>query len=253
MKSQSNILFLLIIFSCTVFFSASACADRTVIDISNNDWGLFRDFDAGWIDDDIYMPPVDVTEIPYNPPSCGWDALQDRSEKTVHLPATVEEHFWGDNGNTESVASDWRGVSWWVTTVHAGSELRGKRVFLDFESVHLRAEIFVNRTLAGYDVIGHTPFSVDVTDAIIPGGENEIAVRITDPLGNFNRVARMLGKKPSEIAITYMAKQADVVFDAIKHGREMKAEALEERLKDISIYALLTIILMEEESEKDDE
>jgi len=184
--SQSNILFLLIIFSITLFFSASVCADRTVIDISNNDWGLFRDFDAGWIDDDIYMPPVDVTALPLNPPSCGWDALQDRIEKTVHLPATVEEHFWGDNGNNESVAGDWRGVSWWVTTVHAGSELLGKRVFLDFESVHLRAEIFVNRTLAGYDVIGHTPFSVDVTDAIIPGGENEIAVRITDPLGNFN-------------------------------------------------------------------
>ena len=112
--SQSNILFLLIIFSCTVFFSASVCADRTVIDISNNDWGLFRDFDAGWIDDDIYMPPVDLTSLPLNPPTCGWDALQDRIEKTVHLPATVEEHFWGDNGNTESVAGDWRGVSWWV-------------------------------------------------------------------------------------------------------------------------------------------
>jgi len=186
MKSQSNILFFLIIFSCTAFFSKSVCANRTVIDISNNDWGLYRDYDANWIDDNIYMPPVNISELPYNPPTCGWDALHDRTEKTVHLPATVEEYFWGDNGNNESVAGDWRGVSWWVTTVDADPELIGKCIFIDFESVHLRAEVFVNSKLTGYDVIGHTPFSVDITNVFRPGEKNEIAVRITDPLGNFN-------------------------------------------------------------------
>jgi len=166
--------------------SVSVKADRTVIDLSGYNWGLYRDFNASWIDDEIYLPPVDIASLPENSPTCGWQALKNHIEKTVHLPATVEEHFWGENGNTEGVAGDWRGVSWWVTTVPVDTELRGKRVFLDFESVHLLAEVFVNRTLAGYDAIGHTPFSVDITDMMRAGEHNEIAVRVTDPLGNFN-------------------------------------------------------------------
>ncbi|MFC1541391.1 glycoside hydrolase family 2 protein [Candidatus Latescibacterota bacterium] len=186
MKLRSNRLFFLILFVFTVIFSVLAHADRTVINLSENDWGLYRDMDAEWVNDNIYMPPVDISALPVNPPSCGWDALQYKFEKTVHLPATVEEHFWGDNGNNESVAGDYRGVTWWVTTFFAETALSGKRIFLDFESVHLRAEIFVNRTLTGYDTIGHTPFSVDITDAVRYGEENEIALRITDPLGNFS-------------------------------------------------------------------
>ena len=106
-------------------------ADRTVIDISEYDWGLFRDFDAEWINDDIYLPPVDIAGLPVNPPICGWDALGSHIEKTVHLPATIEEHFWGDNGNIEGVAGDYRGVSWWITSVKIDPELEGKRIYLD--------------------------------------------------------------------------------------------------------------------------
>ena len=185
MKSVSMLTMILTLIAFTVLFSVPVKSDRILIDLSGYDWGLFRDFEAGWIDDDIFLPPVNVDNLPVNPPACGWDFLKNRIEKTVHLPATVEEHFWGDNGNTGGVAGDFRGVSWWVTSVTLGPELAGKWVFLDFESVHLRAEVFVNRKLVGYDVIGHTPFCVDVTGALRTG-ENEIAVRITDPLGNFS-------------------------------------------------------------------
>jgi len=165
---------------------AKVHGDRTVIDLSEYNWGLFRDFEADWLDDDIHLPPVSLSVLPVNPPSCGWDYLTSRIEKTVHLPSTIEEHFWGDNLNAEGTAGDYRGVSWWVTSINIDPGIEGKRVFLDFESVHLRAEVFVNRKLTGYDVIGHTPFSVDITDVLTPGETNEIAVRITDPLGNFS-------------------------------------------------------------------
>lgn len=160
-------------------------SDRLAVDLSQYDWHLYRDFEAEWIGDEIHLPPVDVSSLPAKPPTCGWDELEHRAEKTVHLPATVEEHFWGGNGNDSGVAGDYRGVSWWTTHITLGPEIEGKRVFLDFASVHLRAEVFVNRRLVGYDVIGHTPFSVDITDAVI-AGDNEIAVRITDPAGNFS-------------------------------------------------------------------
>ncbi len=167
------------------FISLPVRAERVSIDLTGNDWGIWRDRAAEWVDDDIHLPPVDMSSLPVKPPSCGWENLSGLFEKTVRLPATIEEHFWGGNGNHEGVAGDYRGVSWWVTTVRLGPEIEGKQVFLDFQSVHLRAEVFVNRTLCGYDVIGHTPFRVDITGAVRPG-VNEIAVRITDPLGNFN-------------------------------------------------------------------
>ncbi|MBA7579088.1 Beta-galactosidase [subsurface metagenome] len=169
-----------------LFMSSHAFAERTVIDLAEKDWGVYRDLDAEWVGDNLHLPPVDISRLPVNPPSCGWDGLDDRIEKTVRIPATIEEHFWGDNGNSEGVGGDYRGVSWWVTTVWIDPDLYGKRFYLDFDSVHLRAEVFVNRELVGYDIIGHTPFSVDAAHALLPGKENEIAVRITDPLGNFN-------------------------------------------------------------------
>ena len=52
--------------------------------------------------------------------------------------------------------------------------------------VRQRAEAFINHKLAGYDVIGNTLFEVDITDAAKPGADCELAVRITDPGGNFD-------------------------------------------------------------------
>ena len=186
MKFYSTVCTLFLSLLILVYTALNAQAERTTIDLSQYNWGIVRDFDAEWINDEIHLPPVDVAKLPVNPPSFGWSGVKEKIEKTVHLPATIEEHFWADHGNTEGVAGDYRGVSWWITNVSLNSGIERKRVYLDFDSVHFRAEVFVNRKLMGYDVIGHTPFSVNITDAVRPGAVNEIAVRITDPLGNFS-------------------------------------------------------------------
>ncbi|MFC1693496.1 glycoside hydrolase family 2 protein, partial [Candidatus Latescibacterota bacterium] len=122
-----------------------------------------------------------------NPPTCGWGKLNTVYDKIVNVPGTVEEHFWGDIGGViPDVGGDYVGVSWWSTTFTLDPDLLGKRLIIRFESVNLRAEVFVNSNLVGYDVIGNTPFEVDATDAVIFEGENRIDVRITDPVGNFS-------------------------------------------------------------------
>ncbi len=161
-------------------------AGRYIVALSTRPWSLWRDAAAAWVDDPLFLPPVDLARVPVNPPTCGWDRLATLAERTTTLPATVEQFFWGENANDGTTAGDWRGVSWWTTTIDLPDSLAGRRLFLDFASVHLRAEVFVNRELAGYDLIGHTPFSVDITTAARPGARNDIAVRITDPLGNFS-------------------------------------------------------------------
>ncbi len=176
----------LILTASTPQADAAAKPGRYEIELSGEGWRLWLDERAEWQNDDIYLPPVDMTKVPWNPPSCGWDEFDDVDGKQVAVPGTVEEHFWGANGNPIGTAGDYRGVSWWSTEFELNPSLNTKRITLAFESVNLRAEIFVNEKLAGYDVIGNTPFEVDITEAVNFDGHNRLDIRITDPVGNFN-------------------------------------------------------------------
>ena len=155
-------------------------------ELSGPGWRLWLDRETDWTNDSLYLPPVDVRTLPVNPPGCGWEHLERMCMKRVAVPGTVEEYFWGAKGNPNGIAGDYRGVSWWSRTFRIDSSLRGKRIVLAFESVNLRAEVFVNRRLVGYDVIGNTPFEFPITDAVNFEGDNRLDVRITDPVGTFD-------------------------------------------------------------------
>jgi beta-galactosidase len=174
---------LLTILSATTSFAQK---QRIVQDISNNDWKLWLDPIAQWQNDILFAPPVDIKKLPVNLPTGGWQALQKGESKTVHLPATVEEFHWGINKNPFGVSGNYLGISWFTTEVNVPATMKGKRIVLHFESVRFRAEVFVNQKLAGYDLINGTPFDVDITDYVTIGKSNSIAVRITDPNGNFD-------------------------------------------------------------------
>ncbi len=166
--------------------TASAAPGRFEMSLSGDCWRLWLDREAEYWDDELFLPPVDLANIPSNPPTCGWDRLDNAAAKTVSVPGTVEEHYWGANGNPVGIAGDPRGVSWWSRTFTLESEFEGKRIVLAFDCVNLRAEVYVNRKLAGYDVVANTPFECDITDAVLFGTENRLDIRITDPVGNFS-------------------------------------------------------------------
>ncbi len=179
-----SLAFLLI--SCLVPSAVRAEPGRFERDLTGDNWTLRLDPQAEWLDDELFLPPVDLARLPVNPPTSGWDDFSFMEGKRVSVPGTVEEHYWGANGNSVGVAGDYRGVSWWSRTFTVDERYRGKRVVLAFEAVNLRAEIYVNRELAGYELIGNTPFEADITDAVRFGGENSLDIRITDPVGNFS-------------------------------------------------------------------
>jgi beta-galactosidase len=185
-KARTILLFMIICVMISAM-SVSAASGRWEREISGDGWKLWLDHAADWANDDIYLPPVDVGSLPVNPPTCGWDALDAECDRIVTVPGTVEEYFWGEIGGVvPDVGGDFRGVSWWSTAFTLDPGLDGKKIVICFESVNLRAEVFVNKKLVGYDVIGNTQFEVDATDAVRVGAENRIDVRITDPVGNFS-------------------------------------------------------------------
>lgn len=166
-----------------VLFSLAARAGqpRVETDLSGSGWRLWLDKEAAWENDLLFLPPVDIAALPYNPPTHGWEILDAKSQ-AVAVPGTVEEYF--EHG--QGPAGDIKGVSWWIRSVHIPNEQGPRRLVLRFEAVRQRAEIFINHKLVGYDVIGNTPFEVDITGAARPGEDCELAVRITDPGGNFD-------------------------------------------------------------------
>ncbi len=178
--------------------------ERGISIIGNNGWKLWLDREASWKNDKLHLPPVDVSTIKINPPTCGWDRLfsnpmpATQAKKVVNnpsmclevnVPGTVEEYCWdaiskkGGKGNS----GDYIGVSWWGTGFKVPSNAKGRRVKLFFsEGIRQRAEVFVNQKLVGYELIHQTPFKVDITDVVKVGAVNQLAVRVTDPGGNFS-------------------------------------------------------------------
>jgi beta-galactosidase len=152
-------------------------------DLSANNWHLWLDTTRSWRYDSLWLKP-DISKLPVNPPSCGWEELDNGIGRNIKLPATVEEHFWGQNGNNYGVTGDYTGVSWYSTHFSVSDKSDKKRVILHFESARMRAEVYVNRKLAGYNLVDGTPFEVDAS-AFVKEGKNALDVRITDPNGEF--------------------------------------------------------------------
>ena len=61
-------------------------------DISTAGWRLWPDRDAAWKDETLYLPDeVKLGQMPVNPPTGGWQALNEQQGVNVTLPTTVEE------------------------------------------------------------------------------------------------------------------------------------------------------------------
>jgi beta-galactosidase/beta-glucuronidase len=69
---------------------------------------------------------------------------------------------------------------WYQRSFTAPSNWEGKRVRLNFGAVDYRATVWVNGTVVAWHEGGHTPFSCDITGALLPDG-NVLVVRAEDP------------------------------------------------------------------------
>ncbi len=193
--------------------------------VPDHGWRIWLDTKAAWEADDIFLPE-DVAwadgslrgkgkTLPVNAPTGGWDTLTATAGLEVLLPTTVEQHFWGKEGSRPYTPEEYRyaadtkggkqapapptdddvpqngayfGVSWWWRAIEIPAAMRGKRIFLHVRGAHLRAEVYLNRKLVGYSIMEELPFECDLTNAANPGGENVLAIRITNPFGRFDWV-----------------------------------------------------------------
>ncbi len=163
----------------------SASSPRYTLSLDGPRWHMMRDTAASWEHDRLYLPEeiTSIEYLPVNAPTEWWEMLTPENAVSVSVPGTVEEYL---TTSKRPSPDDFKGVSWWFTTVSVPGNLKGRRAMLHFESVRMRAEVYLDGRLVGYDIIGESPFDVDITDALVPGKTHTLAVRVTNPGGNFH-------------------------------------------------------------------
>jgi hypothetical protein len=156
--------------------------ERRVIDLSGQGWSLWYDALAEWKNDEVLYGDLEITSLPVRIPTMGWEVLSSEESLSVNVPGTVEEYLQEIPGPEGAID----GVSWWRREIELPDFKKGERVILKFDAIRHRAEIFVNRKLVGYEIVGNSPFEVDITSFVHTGQVNELAVRVTDPGGNYD-------------------------------------------------------------------
>ncbi|MBP5865099.1 glycoside hydrolase family 2 protein [Streptomyces sp. LBUM 1476] len=101
--------------------------------------------------------------------------FNDSGWTTVNTPHTWNAADGADGGNNY-----YRGVGWYRRHYTVPAELAGKRLYLQFAGVNQVADVWVNGTYLGQHKGGYSRFRFDATAALVPGGDNVIAVKVTN-------------------------------------------------------------------------
>lgn len=162
---------------CTVSLTGQSV--RQELNLSGSGWHVWLDSAATWQNDSLYLPrTLHLAKVPVNIPTGGWDLLYRSKGIEGKIPASFEELF--GHGNPL-----WRyhGVGWFTKVVDIPANWSNQSITLNIEKARLRIEIYVNESLAGYDIVAETPYSADISRFIKAGQKNRIAIRITNPGG----------------------------------------------------------------------
>jgi beta-galactosidase len=77
------------------------------------------------------------------------------------------------------VNDQWQGTAMYQKTFEM-SKLTGQKVFLYFEGVMHEADVWINGKHKKHHVGGYLPFTVDATDAMLPGRQNLVEVKVNN-------------------------------------------------------------------------
>ena len=106
---------------------------------------------------------------------------------TLPHTARIESVVTGEPGTD---TAQWQGICWYRKRFALAAESRGRKVFLRFEAAMNVADVWVNGAHLGRHLGGWLPFAFDISDRVVIGGDNVVAVRLD------NRDDPVTGPKP---------------------------------------------------------
>ncbi|MEJ2548929.1 MAG: glycoside hydrolase family 2 TIM barrel-domain containing protein [Gemmatimonadota bacterium] len=123
------------------------------------------DFDSGW---QFLRADASGAESP------GFDD-GDWSPASLPHTARVESLVTGEPG---SDTYQWQGICWYRRTFQIDRGQAGRKFFLSFDGAMNVADVWLNGEFLGRHRGGWLPFGFDISDRVLPGEENLVAVRL---------------------------------------------------------------------------
>lgn len=109
----------------------------------------------------------------------GWHSAGVAFPRTIQVPGAWQAQGVGEP--TEMLRHDYAGAAWYRRTVTIPAEWKGRRVVLRIGGAHRYTALFVNGQKVGEHDGFSAPFTFDVTEAVRPGADNVLALRIANP------------------------------------------------------------------------
>lgn len=100
-------------------------------------------------------------------------SFSDETWESVSLPHTWNLEDGADGGNNY-----YKGIGWYRKKYSFSEVTAGKRVFIYFEAASKVADVYVNGTFAGRHEGGYSAFCFEITNLVVPGNENLVAVKV---------------------------------------------------------------------------
>ncbi len=152
-------------FACAALFLAitGRAADRTEVSL-NAGWKFFYGEPAGAETaafDDAAWSPISTPHT--------WNAADGQDGITTKV-----------EGMTLLKGDYARGTGWYRRLVRFDPAWTGRQLYLQFDGVNRRADVFLNGRLVGTHLGGHARFRFDITGLLQPDGRNVLAVRVNN-------------------------------------------------------------------------
>jgi beta-galactosidase len=175
MKTRSSF-FNLLFFSMLLISCREKVADNIIDKAVRNNGRTDYLFDSGW-----YFHRGDTANA--SDPS-----FNDSGWRRLDLP-----HDWsiedipGTNSPIDSTAPGGLdagylvgGTGWYRKSFYMPEKTNKKRFLLQFDGIYMNADVWLNGKLLGNHPYGYTSFRYDITDDLLPGKENVIAVKVNN-------------------------------------------------------------------------
>jgi beta-galactosidase/beta-glucuronidase len=104
-----------------------------------------------------------------------------RMPREVSWNATIVVPFSPETSASGIGSTDFYSRCWYTRTFEAPGLRRGERLLLHFGAVDWAATVWVNNSLAGCHEGGYTPFTLDITDLLVPGTQTVVVRADDDP------------------------------------------------------------------------
>ncbi|WP_298495857.1 glycoside hydrolase family 2 protein [uncultured Algibacter sp.] len=133
---------------------------------------------------------LDWKFIKENPDHAQSKEFDDKSWVTISCPHTFNDVDTFDDlshGHHDGEDNQWRGTVWYRKNFTLPESEKGKKIFIEFESVRQIADVYINGKHIGQNQTGFIPFGFDLTSHINFGEENVIAVKVNNDRGDHFR------------------------------------------------------------------